>query len=147
MRRFEDGVAGDVIDVAAGRDADAADLRGERVAEVIAVEIQRGDDIEIRRAREHLLQRDVGDGVLDRRCPAPRLLPFAGFLHHRSAVDFLPRRRYCFADLIAPVAERAFGELHDVALVHERHALALELDRVADRAVDQPHAADCSSPA
>jgi len=33
-----------------GRNADAADLRGERVAQIIAVEVQRGDDIEIRRA-------------------------------------------------------------------------------------------------
>ena len=65
MRGLEDGVAGDVIDVAAGRDADAADLRGERVAQIIAVQVQRGDDVEIRRAREHLLERDVGDGVLD----------------------------------------------------------------------------------
>ena len=44
---FEDGVAGDVVDVAAGRDADAADLRGERIGEVVAVEVQRGDDVEL----------------------------------------------------------------------------------------------------
>ena len=37
---FEDGVAGDVVDVAAGGDADAADLRGQGVAEIIAVEIR-----------------------------------------------------------------------------------------------------------
>src|SRR5690606_19539352 len=34
--------------------------------------------------------------------------------------------------VIAPVAERALGELHDVALVDERHALAPVLERVAD---------------
>ena len=38
--RLEDGVAGDVVDVAAGRDADAADLRRERVGEVVAVEVR-----------------------------------------------------------------------------------------------------------
>jgi hypothetical protein len=37
VRRFEDGVTADVVDVAAGRDADAADLRRERVGEVVAV--------------------------------------------------------------------------------------------------------------
>ena len=65
VRGLENRVAGDVIDVAAGRDADAADLRGERVAQIIAVQVQRGDHVKIRRAREHLLERDVGDGVLD----------------------------------------------------------------------------------
>ncbi len=38
-------------------------------------------------------------------------------------------------DLVAEVAERAFGELHDVALMDQGHRLALVLDRVADRAV------------
>ena len=49
VRGLEDGVAGDVVDVAAGRDADAADLRGERVGEVVAVEVQRRDDVELLR--------------------------------------------------------------------------------------------------
>ena len=56
MRCLEDGVAGDVIDVATGRDADAAHLRRQRVAQVIAIEIERGDDIKIRRAGKHLLR-------------------------------------------------------------------------------------------
>ena len=50
VRRLEDGVAGDVVDVAAGRDADAADLRRQRVAQVIAVQVERGDDIKVLRA-------------------------------------------------------------------------------------------------
>jgi hypothetical protein len=37
VRGFEDGMAGDVIDITAGRDADAADLRGECIAQIIAV--------------------------------------------------------------------------------------------------------------
>jgi hypothetical protein len=48
--RLEDGVAGRVVDVAAGGDADAADLRRERVGEVVAVEVQRRDDVEVRGA-------------------------------------------------------------------------------------------------
>src|SRR5262249_11170567 len=57
-------VAGDVVDVAAGGDADAADLRREGVGEVVAVEVERGDDVELVRTGEHLLEGDVGDGVL-----------------------------------------------------------------------------------
>ena len=45
--------------------ADAADLRGERVAKIITVQVERGDDLEFIRARENLLQRDVRDAVLE----------------------------------------------------------------------------------
>ena len=65
MGGLEHAVAGDVVDVAARRDADAADLRGQRVREVVAVEVRRRDDVELVGAGEHLLQRDVGDRVLD----------------------------------------------------------------------------------
>ena len=44
---------------------DAADLCRERVGEVVAVQVHRRDDVELVRPREHLLQRDVGDRVLD----------------------------------------------------------------------------------
>src|SRR5262245_11078865 len=47
MRRFENGVAGEVVDVSTGRDADAADLRRERVRQVVAVEVRRRDDVEV----------------------------------------------------------------------------------------------------
>jgi hypothetical protein len=60
-------------------------LRGERVAEVIAIEIQRRDHVEIRRAREDLLERDVGDGVLDDDARAG--FAFGNFAP-RAAVDF-----------------------------------------------------------
>ena len=65
MGGFEDGVAGDVVDVAAGGDADAADAGGEGVGEVVAVEVDRGDDVEVGRAGEDLLEEGVGDDVLD----------------------------------------------------------------------------------
>ena len=65
VRRLEDGVAGHVVDVAARRDADAADLRRQRVGQVVAVQVRRRDDVELVGPRQHLLQRDVGDGVLD----------------------------------------------------------------------------------
>src|SRR5207244_10753232 len=41
-------------------------------------------------------------------------------------------------ELVAPVAERALGELLDVALVHQRDGLAIMLHGVLDRGSDQP---------
>ena len=62
---FENGVAGVVVEIAARGDADPADLSSQGVGNVIAVEVQRGDDVEVFGAGEHLLQGDVGDGVFD----------------------------------------------------------------------------------
>jgi len=85
VRRLENRVAGDVIDVAAGRDADTAHLRGERVAQIIAVQVQRRDDIEIFRPGEDLLERDVGNGIFDDEARAG--FAFGNFAP-RSAVQF-----------------------------------------------------------
>src|SRR6202022_98776 len=45
--RFEDAVPGHVVDVAAGGDADPADLGREGVRDVVAVEVGRGDHVEV----------------------------------------------------------------------------------------------------
>src|SRR5687768_450265 len=134
VRRFEDGVTGHVVDVAAGRDADAADLRGERIRQVVAVQVWRGDDVEFVGPRQDLLQRDVGDGVLDHDAGAGFTLrnPAPG-----PAVDFLGAEEL-LRDLVSPITKRPFGELHDVPLVDERDAFPFGLDRVADGAVNQP---------
>ena len=113
---LEDAVAGDVVDVAAGGDADAADLGGQRVGQVVAVEVGGGDHVELVGPGEHLLQGDVGDGVLHEDLVAG--LAAAVVPAHGDVGELLAH------ELVAPVAEGALGELQDVALVHERHALA-----------------------
>src|SRR5204863_1518535 len=133
VRRLEHGVPGDVVDVPARGDADAADLCGQRVAQVVAVQVGRGDDVELLRTGEDLLKRDVGDGVLHHDA--------IGQLAPGPAVDLLGAEEV-LGDLVPPVAEGAFGELHDVALVNESHALALLLDRGADGAVYQAFGAE-----
>ena len=100
----------------------------QRVGQVVAVQVRRRDDVEVVGPRQHLLERDVGDASL-MTMPAPRLA--AGDRHHGPPCDLRRRRRTCLATLVAPVAERALGELHDVALVHEGDALALVGDGVA----------------
>ena len=45
----------DVVNVSSRRDSDPTYLRSERVAEVVAIEIKRGDQIEIFRPQEYLL--------------------------------------------------------------------------------------------
>ena len=52
-------------DVGAGGDPDAADLGGQRVGDVVAVEVQRGDDVVILGTQQDLLQEVVGNDVLD----------------------------------------------------------------------------------
>ena len=52
---LEDGVSGHVVDVAARSDPDATDLRRQGVGHVVAVEVERGDAVELTRAGEYLL--------------------------------------------------------------------------------------------
>ncbi len=47
-------------------------------------------------------------------------------------------RKFLPGKLVAPVPEGPFGELHDVALVHQRHRLAAVVYGVSDRASNQP---------
>ena len=133
MGGLEDRVAGEVVDVAAGSDADAADLRREGVGEVVAVQVERGDDVEVGRAREHLLEGDVGDGVLDDEAGAG--LAF-GDLAPGAAVD-LDRAELALGEVVAPLHEGAFGILHDIALMDEGQRLALVGDGVLDGRTDE----------
>ena len=146
MRRLEHGVPGEVVDIAARGDADAADLRRQRIREIVAVEIERRNDVELLGTGQHLLQRDVGDGVLDDDASG-----LAGSVHFRvgvlltvgrlGALPLLPGvgagGKLTLGELIAPVAECAFGELLDIALVNQRQALAPVGDGVADRGTDE----------
>jgi hypothetical protein len=61
----------------------------------------------------------------------PQLLP-----RSRSVAELLRRH------LVAPVLEGALGELHDVALVDQRHRRPLVVDGVLDRLAHQPLAAE-----
>src|SRR4051812_41961647 len=137
MGGFEDGVTGDVIDVAAGSDSDPTYLRGQGVTEIIAVQIQSRDHVEIVGTRQHLLQRNVGDRIFDHNSGA-------GFTHRNSApwaaVNFLSAE-ILFRDVVTPIPKRTLGEFHDVALVDERYAPAIVLDGVRDGAVNQSHTA------
>ena len=137
VRRLEDPVAADVVDVGPGRDADPTDLGGQGVGDVVAVEVRGGDDVEVRRTGQHLLQRDVGDGVLDE-----ELVP-------RLAVAVVPADgdvgELLAHEVVAPLAEGALGELLDVPLVHHRHGLALVVQRVLNGGPDEalgPHGRD-----
>ena len=44
---LEDAVTGHVVDVAARCDADPADLSGQRVGQVVPVQVGGGDDVEV----------------------------------------------------------------------------------------------------
>ena len=127
--RLEHRDAGLVVDVRAGRDADAADRRCESVGNVVAVEVQCRNHVVLRGARQNLLEERVADAVLHHDHAAGlRVLELAP----RSFVD-QGRAVLALRELVAPVAERTLGELLDVALVDERHRLAVVVDRVVER--------------
>ena len=83
--------------------------------------------------QQDLLQERVGDHVLDDDVAAGLRIPERA---PRSAIDLL-RAELALRERVAPVAEGALGELHDVALVHERHRAPVVVDRVLDRLAHQ----------
>ena len=100
--------------VHAGRKAKPPHLGGQGVGNIVAVEIGRGNDAVHGRAGENLLEHVVGDAVADDQF-ARMILGF--FLAHPFSGVFFR------CQLIAPELKGAFGELHDVALVHEGDAV------------------------
>src|SRR6187399_3441508 len=121
MCRLEHSMASQVVDVAAGGNADAANLGGKCVGNIVTVEIEGGHDVVLVRPGQNLLQKRVGDDVLDddavrQLAPGP-------------AIE-LDRAKLALRQLVAPVTKGALGELHDVALVDERQALALVGNRI-----------------
>src|SRR3569833_4738896 len=103
MRGFEqaDGIG----QVRTGGDADAAHLRRERVGDVIAVEIERGDHVEFLGAEHYLLQKGVGDAVFDDDLRAGLGV---GDATPRALVD-LGRAELLLRHLVTPTLEGTLG--------------------------------------
>ena len=113
MRRFEDGHY--IADIGAGRDADAPHLRGQCIRNVITVQIERRDDVVFFRPQQDLLEKIIGNHVLDN-----DLITRPGVCKAQpwSAVD-LRRTEFIFRELVTPVPKSALGVFHDVALVYK----------------------------
>ena len=125
MRRLEDAVSGHVVDIAAGSDPDAPDLRRQRIGQVVPVQVRGRDDVELVGPGEDLLEGYVRYRVLHQDLVAG------------LATAVLPADRHVgelvTGDLVTPVAERPLGELLDVPLVHERDAPAVAPHGVLQR--------------
>ena len=112
---FKDRVAGDVVDVATRCDADAANLCGESVGEVVAVEVESRDDVEICWACEHLLQGDVSDRVFD----DDACTRFALGDHTPWATVDFDSAEFIFRTLIIPVSCIACMAYRDAGVILE----------------------------
>ena len=112
-----------VRDIGARCDTDATDLRRQGVGDIVAIQIQRGDDVVFGRPQQNLLQKRIGDGVLDDDA--------VGQLHPRPAIEHFGAE-LVLGQRVGPITEATLGELHDVALVDDGHALAAIVDGVLD---------------
>src|SRR5437773_6150122 len=123
-----------VAHVPARRDAESADLGRGGVAQVVAVQIGRGEDIVFLRPQEELLEHVVRNHVFNQNrigrnlavVLADRVLP-----RDRPIPEFIP------GDLVPPGAERSLRVLHDVPLVDEGHGPASIPNGIADCLTNQ----------
>ncbi len=131
MRRLEEG---DLVArcCAPGAMPRPPTCAAQRIRQVVAVQVRRGEDVVLAGARQDLLEHAVGDAVVDEQ------LAFA----RRALADLVlgddPIAELGLRQLVAPVAEGPFGELHDVALMHDGDELAVVGQRVLNR---HPHEA------
>src|SRR5205807_6179547 len=137
VRRLEHRV--DVADVPPGGHADSPDLGGDRVGEVVPVQVARGDDVEGAGPGEHMLERHIGDVILDQDLPGRDHT--AVVLLHIGPGDRL-RGELLARHLVSPLREGALRVLHDVALVDDGDAAAAVVDREPDGLADQPLGAE-----
>ena len=130
-----------VVDVAAGRNADAAHLRRQCIGEVVAVQVHRRYHVKLARARDGLLKDDVGDHILDDDFAGGqrRLLFRVGCVFALGGFGVFPLvpcvhapAKFTLGQSVAPRAERTLGVLHDVALVGKGHTVAPVVQCVAD---------------
>ena len=129
MRGLENSVPCLVVYISARCYPDAADLSRERVRDIVPIQVERRYHIIFLRLYEDILQECIADIVL-----YLDAAPLSGY--HDLAIPllcpvFLSRR------LIAPCAEAAFGELHDVALMDQGDASPAVFDRIIDRGADK----------
>src|SRR6185437_10766786 len=124
----EEGVL--IADVRTRRQAEAPDLGGAGVGEVVAVEVGGADHLVVAGTQQNLLEHRIGDAIVDQDFAGRKLAVVRGLgqLLFGDAV----LAELLGGHLVAPVAEGAFGELLDVAFVHQGHDGAPLLDRVLD---------------
>ncbi len=109
---FEQGAL--VTDVRARGDTDTTHLCCQRIGDVVTIQVHTGDHVILSRTQQDLLQERIGNHIFnDDLFTGVRVLNFLPW----AAVDQFTAELFG-RQLVAPVFERAFGELHDIAFVH-----------------------------
>ena len=124
MGGFEHGHG--VGQVGARSDTDTTDFSRQGVGQVVTVEVEGGNDIVLGRTQQDLLQHGVGDGVFnDDVFAGSRVLE----LHPGTAIEQGCAELFS-GNLVGPLFEGTFGELHDVAFVHDGQRVAVIIDHI-----------------
>lgn len=180
MGGLKDGVASDEVLVGTRGNANATNLSGEGVTEVVTVEVGAADNGEVLGAGEDLLEGNIGDNLADEHLVLPLAVAVGavdsveslldlldgtlllGVGHHvvagleelgvgnsvgHTVVAVADDPGLALSDALvaelgglgkskAPASEGTLGELHDVTLVDESHAGAVEGDGVLEGSAD-----------
>ncbi len=128
MGCLKDRVSGHIIDVRSGRNADTANNGSQGIGNIVAVQVQGGNNRVFSRAQQNLLQESIRNHILynDLSCRYGILLGFiCGFLTGccfnfivlrpgKGILSELPSGK-----IISPLLEGAFGKLHDIPFVNK----------------------------
>ena len=131
MSGFEHGNG--VRQVGTRSNTDTAHFCRQSVRQVVTVQVQGRDHVIFGRTQQNLLQHGIGNGVFnDDVLAGVRVLE----LHPRTSIQQLGAK-FVLGDFVAPIFEGTFGELHDVAFVHDGQRLAVVINHVLQRFAHQ----------
>ena len=128
VRRLEHSLL--IANVGARRHSQPADLGGTGIRDVVAVQVRRRKHVVLGRRSSTCWNIESAIRSFTRILPSERRLR----AHSRSRTG----RRTLLAPARSPSRGKPFGELLDVALMHESHALAAVLDRIFNRPPHEP---------
>ena len=121
MSSFKNSVTCLIIDIGARSDTDTAHHGSQLVGNVITVQVQCGNDRVFFGNKQRILQKGISYTIFDNKTPV--LYFFA---------------KFTFRHFVPPFLETAFGELHNVAFVHQCHRRQIIFECVQASCAYQP---------
>ena len=121
-------------DVSTGRNTNTADFCSQCIRNIVAIEIERGDNRVFIRTHQDLLQKGICNHILDNDLPPGSWVGQS--MPRATSQRFGTKTLHC--QFITPVFKGALGIFHNITLVHQSDRWQVIIDGVLNRFAHQP---------
>ena len=113
MSSFKNSMPTDIIDISSRSDADTAYHGSQLIGNIVTIQIQCGNHRIFFRHQQRVLQKGIGNAILDNQPPL------------RQRITKFP-----LCQFISPLFETSFGEFHYIPLVYQRDGRQMMIERI-----------------